>query len=85
MSSDYSFVVDASVLDMFASCSKRERDSLLRAFAVLAFEPFQLGDFSQLTAAGRELQVKRFGKWLISFWADHAVKELRIVDLRSVI
>jgi len=28
--------------------------------------------------------VKRFGKWLVSFWVDDPVLEIRIVDVKKV-
>jgi hypothetical protein len=31
------------------------------------------------------LQVKHFGKWLVTFWLDAPVLELRIVDVKKVV
>ena len=81
----YSYVVEAGVVAFFAQCSGREREQLMRAFELLAQEPYQRGDWLRRTSLGRELQLKRVGKWLVTFWPDHAVRELRIVDVERII
>ncbi len=47
--------------------------------------PYQRGDWLQKTRSGRELQVKRYGNWLLSFWLDEPVLEVRIVDVRKLV
>jgi hypothetical protein len=71
------------VVEFFAGRTKREREDLLRVFAGLAASPYQRGEWQQRTTSGRELQVKRFGRWLVRYWLDDPVLELRIVDDRS--
>jgi hypothetical protein len=82
---DHVFVVDDSVLELFTERSKREREELLRIFRSLADSPYQAGEWRQKTKSGRELQVKRFGKWLVTFWLDAPVLELRIVDVKKIV
>ena len=84
MSRQYCYAVDDSVLEFFSSSRKREREQLLRIFTLLANDPFQNGDHVEKSASGRDLQVKRFGKWLITYWPDVPVTELRIVDIVKV-
>ena len=81
----YAYVVDESVLQLFAGCPGRERQELLRVFQALGQNPFQAGDYPQKTASLRTLQVKRFGKWLVTWWPSHADVELRIVDVRRLV
>ncbi len=81
----YAFAVDDSVLELFTGRGKREREELLRIFKSLADSPYQTGDWRQKTKSGRELQVKRFGKWLVTFWLDAPVLEVRIVDLEKIV
>ncbi len=81
----HTFVVDDSVLELFTERSKREREELLRIFRSLADFPYQTGEWRQKTKSGRELQVKRFGKWLVTFWLDAPVLELRIVDVKKIV
>jgi hypothetical protein len=67
MSPEHTFVVDDSVMALFSERSRREREELLRIFKALADSPSQIGGWRQKTKSGRELQVKRFGKWLVAF------------------
>jgi len=84
MSGDYVYVVDQHVLQIFLSSKGRDRENLLRIFTYLSREPMQRGDYVQRSAAGRDLQVKRFGNWLVTYWTDYPVLELRIVDLKRL-
>jgi hypothetical protein len=81
----YSYAADASVVDAFSDCTRREREHLLRTFALLAESPNQRGEWFRRTCSGRELQIKRFGKWLVTYWADHPVLEVRIVDVERIV
>jgi hypothetical protein len=84
MSRTYAYVVHDAVVQVFDSSTKSQRLELLGIFQRLAAEPHQTGDYVQTSAEGRQMQVKRFGQWYISFWADHAAAELRIVGLRKL-
>jgi len=81
----YTCVVDESVLRLFTSCRTGDRDELLRIFSRLGDNPFQKGDYTQKTASLREVQVKRFGKWFVTFWPDHGECELRIVEVKRLV
>jgi hypothetical protein len=81
----HAFVADDAVLRLFTERNKREREELLKIFQALADSPYQTGEWRQKTKSGRELQVKRFGKWLISFWLDEPVLEVRIIDVKKVL
>ena len=82
---EYKFVVDDAVVAFFAERTKREREDLLRIFTGLAASPYQKGEWLQRTKSGRELQVKRFGRWLVRYWLDDPVLEVRIVDVEKVV
>lgn len=81
----HTFVADDTVLKLFAERNKREREELLKIFKSLAESPYQNGEWRQKTRSGRELQVKRFGKWLVSFWLDEPVLEVRIIDVKKIL
>ena len=46
---------------------------------VLAKHPLTEGDFEELTPAGRKVQVKVFENLIVTYWADHAARELRVL------
>ena len=81
----YAHAVGESVVQIFAECRARERQELLRIFQALGQNPFQQGDYVQQTAALRTLQVKRFGKWLVTDWPSHADAELRVVEVKRLV
>ena len=80
MSLGYFFVTDSTVLEFFSNSSKKDRERLPRIFDSLSDNPFQEGNSLKLRS-GREVQVKRFQKWLVPFWTDHAVKEVKIIAI----
>jgi hypothetical protein len=85
MTAKHAFVTDDAVLRFFGERTRREREELLRIFATLADDPYRQGEWRQKTKSGRELQVKRFGKWLVSYWRDELVLEVRIVDVNKIV
>ena len=80
----YGYAAADGVVQEFASCSSRDRRELLRVFDHLASHPFQKGDYVQRTASLRPLEVKRFGKWLVTFWTDRGAAEVRILEVRRL-
>ena len=85
MNSQYGYVADHTVVEFFSFVTSRERSELLGVFDSLTRDPFQRSSYLQKTLEGRELQVKRFGRWLVTYWLDQPVKEMRIVDVVRVI
>ena len=81
MSVRYGFAADDKVLEAFSALRPREREQVLRAFDQLADDPFQSGDFVHRQPGIRDYQVKQFGRWVVSWWVDHPVCEVRIVQL----
>lgn len=79
------YVCSSAVLEIFAAANKSQREELLRIFQTLADNPYQCGDYVEKDLSGRGFQVKRFGHWLITFWLDDPVRELRIVEIKRVV
>ncbi len=61
--------------------SKSHREKIVNFIESLAADSFQTGDYAENDSSGRPCFVKITGKYAIFFWADHATKEVRIVDL----
>lgn len=49
----------------------------------LASAPTSVGDYSLKDKSGRIIEIKVIGTHAITFWADHAVREIKITDIRS--
>lgn len=64
--------------------STARQRKLIRLISQLADSPSQPGDYSLADDSGREVQFLLISDLLIAFWPDHAVKELRIVDIEEV-
>jgi hypothetical protein len=80
----YKYTVDDEVLRVFLSSSKRQREELLRIFDHLAANSHMAGDSVQSDQTGRTCQVTRFGIWTVTWWAEHLVKELHVIDVERL-
>jgi hypothetical protein len=80
----YKYSVANAVLHLFAGSTNRQRQELLRIFDFLSNEPFSEGDTTQSDHAGRRCQVKRFGPWTVTYWSEHLVKEIHILDVQRL-
>lgn len=47
----------------------------------LADDPYTVGDFKDSDEIGRPLEVKLVGPHAITYWADHAVKEIKVINV----
>ena len=78
----YSVYVEASVAESLPRLKSAERERLLRFFNKLRTNPFLEGDYIEHDNIGRLLQVFVIGRHAVVFWVDHAVKEVKILDLK---
>jgi hypothetical protein len=58
------------------------REKLMRFIRSLADNPHALGDFSEKDDHGRTVQVKIIGRHAVTFWADHAVSEIKVTHIK---
>jgi hypothetical protein len=79
----YRVFIAAEVIAALRTCPRREQQFITRVFEELAKDPYRAGDYSERDAIGRPVQVVITGSRAICFWADHAVKEVKIVDLKQ--
>ncbi len=77
----YDYALGAEAVHAFTSRGIRERECLLKIFDDLARHPFQPGDFREPGLTGREYEVKLSDTVLVTWWVDHAAREVRIVPL----
>lgn len=80
----YEIILHPQAWTTLAAVNRQERHRLRAILDDLAIDPFRSGDFQQRDIAGRRHEVVVFGDWLVTFWVDHAVREIRIVALESV-
>lgn len=57
--------------------------SILKFIRRIAEDPYLPGDFKDSDEIGRPLEVKLVGQYAITYWADHAVKEIKVINVEA--
>jgi len=81
---DYKLVLDEQALSTLLACRSAERLNLLQSLQSLKRDPLQKGDYIERDDTGHDIQVKVFGHYLLSYWLDGPVSELRVVDIERI-
>jgi hypothetical protein len=79
----YRVFIAAEVIATLRTRPRREQQVITRLFDELARDPARPGDYAEQDEIGRPIQVVISGRSAVCFWADHAVREVKIVDLQS--
>ena len=77
----YAVYIHQAALDS-APRSGNQQQMMIRFVRSLAENPFTIGDFSEKDDVGRTVQVKLVGRFAITFWADHAVCEVKVTHIK---
>lgn len=80
----YEPVLSSKATAFFLGRSRSRQRRLILLLEKLADNPHQVGDYSEPDQSGRAIQFILVGDFVIGFWADHPVKEFRIVDIEEV-
>jgi hypothetical protein len=80
----YELVLTEAAAMVFAAARTADQRRLVWMLEALKIAPFRPGDFQERDAHGRVNEVRLTGDWLITYWADHATRELRIMRLERV-
>lgn len=81
MNDGWELVIHGPTLSFLLSCRASERHRILNFCNQLVSDPYQHGDYQEFDLTGRQLEVRIVGNWAITFWTDHAVKEVRVVRI----
>jgi hypothetical protein len=81
MSVEYVLFMRSEVVDTYRSLRRAERDSLARFFDLLETLPTLAGETTERDHTDRIVQVKFVAKFKVVYWADHSVKEIKILRL----
>ena len=84
MASGYTYVLAEAASEYVFRLPAAEQVRLVRVLRLLADSPHRTGDYTTEDQDGRTLQNLLIDDWVITFWADHAVKELRVTELVQV-
>ena len=77
-------VLDEDAFHFFLGRRPQERHRLLKIFNQLRNDPYQKSSYSAKDPTGRDLSVSVAEPFLITFWLDAAVSEVRIVNVQKV-
>jgi hypothetical protein len=79
----YDYALGAEAVHVFTAFGARRREQLLQHFAGLAANPFESGDYQEPGQAGRSYQVRLVDDLLITWWVDHAAREVRVLRIEE--
>jgi hypothetical protein len=63
--------------------SLQQRRLILGFLNHLANDPFQTGDYNGKDEVGRSLQIKIIGSHALTYWADHAAQEVKVIKIEK--
>ncbi len=79
----YAVFLRTEAIQMLRSAQATARKRISNFIDALATAPSSVGDYTISDPSGRILEIKIIGSYAITFWADHAVREIKITDIRS--
>lgn len=78
----YKVLISIEVLQLERP-ARRERERILAFLESLADNPGKTGDYEERDEAGRPVQIKIVGDYALTYWADHAVKEVKVTKIET--
>ena len=81
--SSYRVFLAKEVVAQLRSCKRNEQNMMNRFFDEIGDDPFRVGDFVEMDDVGRDIQVTVIGRYALYFWSDHAVKEVKVVGMKT--
>lgn len=78
----YRVLVTHEVLNL-PKPSSRERQLITSFLDHLATNPFQVGDYEETDDTGRPVQIKIINTFALTYWADHAANELKVIKIEK--
>jgi hypothetical protein len=80
----YELVLSEAAAMTLATAARSAQRKLAVILDEVKAAPFRPGDLQERDAQGRVHEVLVVGAWLVTYWPDHAVRELRVVRLEQV-
>jgi hypothetical protein len=79
---EYELYLRREVFEFLRSLKAAERERLWTLLSYLGRNPFRAGDFVEIDPSGREVQGIVLRQFAVFYWPDHAVKEVKVVEIR---
>jgi hypothetical protein len=77
----YTYAIERRAAEAAFAWTSRERRLLQVALDSIAAAPFHPADLEEPGVGGRTLLTRFIGPLAVTYWVDHAVTEVRIVDV----
>ena len=80
----YEVIAPLSVYEVLQSLPRGDRRQVEEFLRGLTRHPSLSGDFDCPAEDGRTHCVKTVGNWLVSYWPDHAAREIRLSAIEPI-
>lgn len=80
--SPYNIFLRLEATEAIRAVRGAQRTRISAFIDLLANDPFQVGDYTERDESNRQIEIKVIGQYAITFWSDHAVKEVKVVDIQ---
>lgn len=77
----YKVFIEEKAVDVVAATRGQQRKGLKEFIRSLGYNPFTEDDFPEIDNTGREVYTKLVGAYAVTYWSDHAVKEVKVLEI----
>ncbi len=79
---DYEVFLRVEAIEVLKQTRGQQRKLLSNFIDSLPSNPNQSGDYAEADETDRRIEMKVLEQVVVSFWADHAVREVKVIDIR---
>ena len=69
---------------IFATAARSEQRRMAVVLEQMKAAPMRRGDLQERDAQGRDNEILVVGDWVVTYWPDHATREICVVRLERV-
>jgi hypothetical protein len=77
----FRLLIDYEVIEFLETLPRADRLMLRNQLVAIQNFPSRHSDYHEYDSEGRRIEIHVCGKFAIKFWADHADKHLKILDV----
>lgn len=81
MSDSYEIFIKRSVHENLERLKGSKKQAIEKFINYLSDNPFEVGDFSESDEISRQIYCKIIKDYVITYYPDHAVKEIKVIEL----
>ena len=84
MTPPFEVVLRRAAAQAATALTRRQRHQVESFLDLLAKSPGQPGDFNEADTLGRHHEVKALDEVIVTWWVDHAAREIRVVEIERI-